>query len=265
VTKTSIPGFGAGTSAEIEDSATLSRLNAASAAVAAVVLRNSRRLGMGRIVQHTQAASRPDDNRCSMSYTGLYASFREEMTELQFDLQPTLQGKLIEVRPLKPEDFSELFEAARDPLIWEQHPESDRYKKEVFQKFFDTAIDSKGAFAVIERESGKIIGSSRYWNLNLAESEVEIGWTFLTREFWGGSYNAELKVLMLEHAFKFVERVLLIVGEYNLRSQKAVEKIGGSFLKKIDRPGRDGITRGNVVFVVTRSQFHKTAGAVHTQ
>jgi RimJ/RimL family protein N-acetyltransferase len=146
-----------------------------------------------------------------------------------------------------------------------EHPESDRYKKEVFQKFFDSAIESKGAFAVIERASGKTIGSSRYWNLNLAESEVEIGWSFLTRDFWGGSYNGELKTLMLEHAFKFVDRVLLIVGENNLRSQKAVEKIGGTFLKTIERPGRDGIPRRNVVFVVTRRQFRKTAGAAQAQ
>jgi RimJ/RimL family protein N-acetyltransferase len=184
---------------------------------------------------------------------------------VQFDLQPRLRGQLLEVRPLRLDDFDPLFKASSDPLIWEQHPESDRYKKEVFQKFFDSAIESKGAFAVIERKSGRIIGSSRYWNLNLAESEVEIGWTFLSREFWGGAYNGELKTLMLEHAFKFVDRVLLIVGENNLRSQKAVEKIGGTFLKKIERPGRDGITRGNVVFVITRNQFHKIAGAARTQ
>ena len=180
---------------------------------------------------------------------------------MQFDLQPTLRGRLIEVRPLKSEDFPKLFEAASDPLIWEQHPESDRYTKEVFQKFFDTAIESKGAFAVIERKSGRIIGSSRYWNLNLPESEVEIGWTFLSREFWGGSYNRELKALMLEHAFKFVDRVLLIVGENNLRSQKAVEKIGGTFLKRTERQGRNGISRMDMVFVITRRQFRETAGA----
>ncbi|MBV9144603.1 MAG: GNAT family N-acetyltransferase, partial [Acidobacteria bacterium] len=129
---------------------------------------------------------------------------------MEFDLQPTLLGELLELRPLRPEDFDALFAAASDPRIWEQHPESDRYKREVFAKFFSSAIESKGAFAIIERKSGRIIGSSRYWNLKLAESQVEIGWTFLAREFWGGKYNGELKRLMLEHAFRFVERVLLI-------------------------------------------------------
>jgi len=171
---------------------------------------------------------------------------------VQFDLQPRLQGELIEIRPLKPEDFDALFGAASDPLVWEQHPESDRYKKEVFQKFFQGAIDSKGAFAVIERKSGRIIGSSRYCNLNPLAREVEIGFTFLERAFWGGRYNRELKSLMLEHAFRFVERVVFVVGENNLRSQKALEKIGASFLKKDERPGPDGAMRPNVIFAITR-------------
>lgn len=154
------------------------------------------------------------------------------------------------MRPLKPEDFEELFAAASDPLIWEQHPDSQRYKREVFQKFFDSAIESRGAFAVIERASGRIIGSSRYWNLDLAASEVEIGWTFLERKFWGGTYNGELKGLMIDHALRYVDRVVFIVGENNLRSQKALEKIGAEFLKEIERPSSDGVIRRNVVFVV---------------
>jgi RimJ/RimL family protein N-acetyltransferase len=111
---------------------------------------------------------------------------------MHFDLQPTLIGKFLELRPLRLDDFDALFAAASDPLIWEQHPESDRYKPEVFQKYFDGAIESKGAFAIIERKSGRIIGSSRYCHLNPAEREVEIGWTFLERSFWGGRYNLEL-------------------------------------------------------------------------
>lgn len=174
---------------------------------------------------------------------------------MSFDFQPTLRGDLIEVRPLRAQDFAALFEAASDPLIWEQHPDNNRHKKAVFEEFFRGAIDSKGAFAVIERKSGEIIGSSRFWNLNTANDEVEIGWTFLSRKFWGGRYNRELKSLMLEHAFRFVERVLFIVGEDNLRSRKAVENIGGAYLKTIVRPGRDGVERRNVVYVITRSEF----------
>ena len=171
---------------------------------------------------------------------------------MEFDLQPNLKGNLIEIRPLTLQDFDPLFAAASDPLIWEQHPERDRYKREVFQKYFDGAIQSGGAFAVIERKAGRIIGSSRYCNLNPARSEVEIGWTFLERPFWGGAYNGELKSLMLNHALRFVERVVFVVGEYNFRSQEALKKIGAKFLEKVEKPGPDGRMSPNFIFVITR-------------
>jgi len=171
------------------------------------------------------------------------------------DLQPTLKGELIDLRPLRPGDFEDLFSAANDPLIWEQHPESDRYQRDVFQKFFDGALECKGAFAIIDRKSARIIGSSRYCNLDPARSEVEVGWTFLERQFWGGIYNRELKQLMLNHAFRFVDRVLFVVGEKNLRSQKALEKIGARFLRKAHLPARDGTLAPNLVFAITRDSW----------
>ncbi len=174
---------------------------------------------------------------------------------MAFELQPTLVGQLVEARPLKAEDFDALFRAASDPMIWEQHPESTRYKKEVFQKFFDSAMESGGAFAVIERASGRIIGSSRYCNLKPAESEVEIGFTFLERAFWGGAHNGEMKALMIEHAFRFVERVVFVVGEHNLRSQRALEKIGARLLGAADRTAQDG--SHNLVFGITRNQWKR--------
>ena len=176
---------------------------------------------------------------------------------IAFDLQPTLSGDLIEIRPLVREDFNALFAAANDPLIWEQHPEADRYKREVFQRYFDGAIESKGAFAVIERKSGRTIGSSRYHDLNPAESEIEIGFTFLERAFWGGEYNRELKSLMLEHAFHFVDRVVFAAGENNLRSQRALQKIGAILLKKTLRPARDGSMVPYHVFAISRPQGPK--------
>jgi N-acetyltransferase len=174
---------------------------------------------------------------------------------LDFDLQPTLVGELLELRPLKPEDFDALFRAASDPLIWEQHPESDRYAHDVFQTYFDGALESGGAFAILDRKTRRIIGSSRYWNFDPEQSEIEIGWTFLECKFWGGAYNRELKRLMLEHAFRFVDRVLFVVGENNLRSQKALEKIGATFLGKIEKLDRHQIPQTNFVFKIDRESF----------
>jgi len=184
---------------------------------------------------------------------------------LGFDPQPTLRGRLIEVRPLQLGDFDELFEAASDPLIWEQHPEPDRYKREAFQRFFDTAIESKGAFAVVERQSGGIIGSSRYYAYNPAEREVMIGYTFLTRAFWGGAYNRELKTLMLDHAFQCVDRVVFQVGERNLRSQQALRKIGARFFAKTELPALDGTMQPYFLFVIERSKRHSESSVEPTE
>src|SRR5215467_8649542 len=119
---------------------------------------------------------------------------------MPFDSQPTLQGELLELRPLRPEDWDALFQVASEPLIWEQHPAWDRYKPEVFREFFREALETRGAFAVIDRADGQIIGSSRFFGYDPETSEVEIGWTFLARSHWGGAYNRDMKRLMLQHA-----------------------------------------------------------------
>ncbi len=145
----------------------------------------------------------------------------------EFDLQPNLKGELIELRPLSSEDWDDLFSVASDPLIWEQHPESDRYKEDVFKLFFREALEGGGAFVIIDTKSQQIIGSTRFHGYDPEKSEIEIGWTFLARNYWGGRYNRELKQLMLTHVFKFVESVVFYVGQTNIRSQKATERIGG--------------------------------------
>ncbi len=164
-----------------------------------------------------------------------------------FDLQPTLIGDRLELRPLRPDDWDALYAAASDPLIWEQHPESDRHEADVFRRYFAGAMQSGGAFAVVDRRSGRIIGSTRYHAYDEAASEIEIGWTFLTREFWGGVYNQEMKRLMLDHAFRFVERVVFLVGPTNIRSQRAMEKIGG-----VRSGTRVSGNRENVMFVIVK-------------
>jgi len=143
-----------------------------------------------------------------------------------FNLQPHLRGELIELRPLTLGDWDDLFAVASDRLIWEQHPERDRYKEDVFTIFFKEALESGGAFVIIDRKTQQIIGSTRFYGYDPEKSEIEIGWTFLARKYWGGRFNAEMKRLMLNHAFTFVESVVFFVGEDNVRSQKAMENVG---------------------------------------
>jgi|SRR5690554_442032 len=160
---------------------------------------------------------------------------------MSFELQPELTGKLIKLRPLKTDDYDSLFKVASDPLIWEQHPNNDRYKPEVFRSFFNDAINSGGALVVIDLNNGNIIGSSRYHGYNEKRSEIELGWTFLARKYWGGIYNGEMKRLMINHAFRFVDNVIFKIGPVNYRSRKAVEKIGAVFVELVNLNGKESV------------------------
>lgn len=137
-----------------------------------------------------------------------------------------LRGPLVTLRPMREDDFAALFAVASDPLIWEQHPARDRYQEPVFREFFAAAMASAGALVVHDTPTQAVIGSSRYAGYSPEASEVEIGWTFLSRAHWGGPCNAAMKALMLDHAFGAVESVVFRVGADNLRSQKAVLKLG---------------------------------------
>ena len=172
------------------------------------------------------------------------------------DRQPTLQGERLLLRPLRPDDWDALFAVASDPLIWEVHPAHDRWQEPVFRAYFDDALAQGGALAVIDKRSGAIIGSSRFQNLDPAEGgSVEIGWTFLARSHWGGSYNAEMKRLMLAHALREVERVVFRVGETNVRSRGAMEKIGGRLTDRIDVTQLPAGPAKHVIYEIDRASF----------
>lgn len=158
------------------------------------------------------------------------------------DLQPVfLKSDLVTLIPLIENDFKFVYAAASDPLIWEQHPDRERYKKDVFQSYFDSAIKSKGAFKICQTLSDDVIGCSRYYNLNEIDKTVMVGYSFLTRSFWGGLYNFHLKKLMFNHAFKNGYKVHLQIGSTNIRSQKATEKLGAKKIKEelLDFPNQE--------------------------
>jgi RimJ/RimL family protein N-acetyltransferase len=170
-----------------------------------------------------------------------------------FDLQPHLKGELLELRPLATEDWDELFAVASDPLIWEQHPEQDRHTENVFRTFFKEALESGGAFVIIDRQTQHIIGSTRFYGYDPEKSEIEIGWTFLARKCWGGRFNAEMKRLLLNHAFKFVESIVFFVGEDNVRSQKAMEKVGAIKVGTATRKYGNHPAARNVKYVIRKT------------
>ena len=168
---------------------------------------------------------------------------------MPFDYQPVLKGDLVELRPLRSEDYEDLYAVAADPFIWEQHPIKNRHEEGSFQELFREALGSGGALIAIDTKTQRVIGSSRFHGYDKERSEVEIGWTFLARSHWGGIYNGEVKSLMLQHAFRYVNSVVFLVGPQNIRSQRAVEKIGG--VRVGSRP--DGGGRDSYVYRITAS------------
>lgn len=171
-----------------------------------------------------------------------------------FDLQPTLKGPTLLLTPLRDTDFDALYAAASDPLIWKQHPSPDRYQLPVFEQFFKGAMASGGALLVIDRATEQVIGSSRYYDLDEKNKEVAIGFTFLSRTHWGGKTNGEMKQLMLDHAFRSLDTVWFHVGPDNLRSQKALQKIGAEFSHRGTKE-LAGQVVDYVFYKLTREQF----------
>lgn len=167
------------------------------------------------------------------------------------DLQPILTGEAVILRPIRSEDWDEMYAAASDPLIWEGHPATDRWKEPNFRQVFDSAIAMRSAFAILDRESGRIIGCTRYCSHDAQAKTIEIGWTFLIRSRWGDGTNAEVKRLMLAHAFTFVDRVVFLIAETNHRSRRAVEKIGGRLTNRFEDREMNGRIVRHLVYEVT--------------
>lgn len=173
-------------------------------------------------------------------------------TNEAFTLQPVLEGPTIKLRPLRKDDFDALYAAASDPLIWEQHP-ARRYELPVFKQWFEDSLASGGALVVIDKATDTIIGSSRYYDWDPEKKEIAIGFTFLARRYWGGATNREMKRLMLDHAFKAADTVWFHVDVTNIRSAKAMEKIGATLSHRAVKP-MAGSAREYLFFKIEKGQ-----------
>ena len=181
---------------------------------------------------------------------------RNEKEMSSINLQPILKGSTINLRPLDRGDFEALYQAASDPKIWELHPDSERYKREIFlSRFFESALASGGALAIEENDTGRIIGSSRYYEWKPDTKEVSIGYTFIEREHWGAGTNRELKDLMLKHIYQWASVVWFHVGKTNLRSRRSVEKLGAILSHEKERE-LDGKPFTQIYYKLEASEYH---------
>jgi RimJ/RimL family protein N-acetyltransferase len=172
-----------------------------------------------------------------------------------FDFQPSLQDELVRLQPLQETDFDLLYAVASDPEIWEQHPNKERYKREVFQNFFNGAWDSKGAFVIYDAQANQCIGSTRFYDFDKEKSEIVIGYTFLAKDHWGSAYNQATKRLMMNHAFQFVDNVIFHIGAENIRSQKAIVKLGALKIGELNVAYYGEPVKLNFIYQITKKMW----------
>lgn len=179
---------------------------------------------------------------------------------MEFNSNIHLQDDLILLKPLDEDDFEKLYAVASDPLVWEQHPNKDRYKREVFEKFFEGALQSKGAFLVIEKETGKVIGSTRFYDFNAETKTILIGYSFLARSHWGGKHNHAMKNLMINYALQFADHIQFHIGAKNIRSQTAIQKIGAKKVGELDLAYYGEQKNLNFIFQIDKVDWESSQG-----
>jgi len=174
---------------------------------------------------------------------------------MNFSIQPILENENFKLIPLKESDFERIFEVASDPKVWEQHPNKDRYKREVFENFFKGAIESKGAFLIVDKQSQEVLGSTRFYDFNEEKNSILIGYTFYGTKSWGKNVNPQVKKLMLDYIFEFVETVIFHVGKSNVRSQKAMEKLGATKVGEEEIAYYGELPKINVIYEIRKSDW----------
>lgn len=148
----------------------------------------------------------------------------------------TLQDSDITLRPLTAADYDALFAVGADAAIWAQHPDRERYTPEGFRFFFQKLLETDMPYLVIDRATESVIGATSYYQYDAAARQVAIGYTFLATRYWGGATNRQVKSMLLNHAFQYVDTVIFHVREHNYRSQAALVKLGAQKVNTYPAP-----------------------------
>ncbi|WP_126970898.1 GNAT family N-acetyltransferase [Gynurincola endophyticus] len=176
---------------------------------------------------------------------------------MPINIQPVLETEKVKLLPLKESDFENLYLVAADPKVWEQHPNKDRWKKEVFQTFFEGALQSQGAFKIIDKQTGNTIGSTRFYDHNEQDDSIFIGYTFYATDYWGKGINPLVKKMMLDYIFQFVTKVYFHIGAQNTRSQIAIGRIGAIKTGEEIVPYFGEAPRSNFVYEIKKEIWYQ--------
>ncbi len=179
------------------------------------------------------------------------------MDKVLFNFQPTLRNELIIAEPLCAKDFNDLYAAASDPLVWEQHPNQNRYQLDEFTNYFTGAMESGGALLVKDAATEETLGCSRYSDHDAASGVVSVGYTFFKRSHWGKGHNYALKTAMLEHVFPTMIAAHFYIGACNKRSQVSLERFGATKIGEQNMAYYGEVSQLNFVYSIASSQWEE--------
>jgi RimJ/RimL family protein N-acetyltransferase len=169
--------------------------------------------------------------------------------------QPVLENQQALLLPLQESDFTALYAAASDPKVWEQHPNKDRWQQDVFQTFFEGAMQSHGAFKIIAKETNEVAGSTRFYGYDQQQDSIHIGYTFYATRYWGKGLNHAVKGLMLNYIFQFVSQVIFHIGAENVRSQIAIGRLGAEKIAEQELAYFGEAPKLNFVYALSKDKW----------
>lgn len=178
---------------------------------------------------------------------------------MDFNIQPTLETEKVILYPLQEKDFEVLYTTASDPKIWEQHPNKDRWKKDIFKTFFNGAIQSKGAFKIVDKATESVIGSTRIYDYNKQENSMFIGYTFYAVQYWGKGINQLVKSTMLDYVFQFVSKVYFHIGADNIRSQIAISRLGAEKITEQEVTYFGETPKLNFMYIISKEKWEQNS------
>jgi len=176
---------------------------------------------------------------------------------MEFNTQPVLENKKVILYPLQETDFEALYAVASDPEVWKQHPNKDRWKIEVFRVFFEGALKSNGAFKIVDKATGNVIGTTRVYGYDNQAGSIMIGYTFYATAYWGTGINRSVKTMMLDYLFQFVSKVIFEIGAENLRSQIAIGRVGATKIDEQEIAYFGEKPKLNFVYTITKEEWLK--------
>lgn len=197
----------------------------------------------------------------------------QAMNTFQVPHPTILGGTTVQLLPLEESHFEELYQVASDPLLWTHIP-TDCSVREKFDRTVRLALQEREAgrqypFVIFHQPTQRLIGSTRFIDIEPRDRKLEIGFTFIMREYWGTNVNFECKLLLMTFAFETLGaiRVQLKTKDSNIRSRTAIEKIGGKFegILRKDRMQDSGISRNSAYFSILDEEWPEARAGILAQ